>query len=161
MIQKDVFPDHGAFAKRFGQLGTSAQLDELQGLLRPRLLRRMKEDVEASLPPRSETILEVGLTLPQKKYYKALYEKNHLALSSMASKASLNNVAMQLRKCCNHPYLIRGAVRTMLSPFFGGVRGKVRNTNARMSKLGFFMLSFSFPPSSKFSFSGVFLRTFS
>jgi SNF2 family DNA or RNA helicase len=41
----------------------------------------MKEDVEKSIAPKEETIIEVELTRIQKKYYKAIYEKNfeHLA----------------------------------------------------------------------------------
>jgi SNF2 family DNA or RNA helicase len=41
----------------------------------------LKEDVEKSIAPKEETIIEVELTRIQKKYYKAIYEKNfeHLA----------------------------------------------------------------------------------
>lgn len=38
-------------------------------------LRRMKEHVEKSIAPKEETIVEVELTVTQKKYYKAIYEK--------------------------------------------------------------------------------------
>ena len=37
---------------------------------------RIKEDVEKSLPPKEETIVEVSLTALQKKFYRAIYEKN-------------------------------------------------------------------------------------
>jgi SNF2 family DNA or RNA helicase len=40
------------------------------------ILRRLKEDVEKSVPPKEETLIEVELTLAQKQYYRALYEKN-------------------------------------------------------------------------------------
>ena len=36
----------------------------------------MKENLEKSLPTKEETILDVALTLIQKTYYKAIYEKN-------------------------------------------------------------------------------------
>merc|ERR1712157_676216 len=56
----------------------------------------------------------MGTTL-QKKYYKALYEKNIQFLLRNHTKAidgpSLNNLQMQLRKCCNHPFLLRGVER--------------------------------------------------
>ena len=48
----------------------------------------------------------------QKQYYRAIYERNtdFLLRGGKASNGpSLNNIAMELRKCCNHPYLIRGA----------------------------------------------------
>jgi SNF2 family DNA or RNA helicase len=35
----------------------------------------MKEHVEKSIAPKEETIVEVELTVTQKKYYKAIYEK--------------------------------------------------------------------------------------
>ena len=48
----------------------------LHALLKPYLLRRMKEDVETKLPPREETLVEIQLTTLQKQFYKAIYEKN-------------------------------------------------------------------------------------
>eukprot|EP00501_MAST-03F_sp_TOSAG23-6_P001300 GSMAST32.ASY1.ANO1.1348.1 assembled CDS len=68
-------------------------------MLRPFLLRRLKENVEKNLPPKEETIVEVPLMPLQKQYYRA----------TAANGPSLMNVVMELRKCCNHPYLIRGA----------------------------------------------------
>ena len=73
-------------------------------MLRPYLLRRVKEDVEKALPPKEETILEVTLTPIQKSFYKAIYEKNtsFLYKGAKANNApSLMNVMMELRKCCN------------------------------------------------------------
>ena len=70
----------------------------------------MKADVEKSVPPKEETIVEVELTAVQKQYYRAIYERNVDFLSSGSSHSpSLMNVVMELRKCCNHPYLITGA----------------------------------------------------
>jgi chromodomain-helicase-DNA-binding protein 7 len=61
-------------------------------------------------------LIEVELTMLQKQYYRALYEKNIPFLLRNCNKAmdigpSLNNIAMQLRKCCNHPFLIEGVER--------------------------------------------------
>jgi SWI/SNF-related matrix-associated actin-dependent regulator of chromatin subfamily A member 5 len=67
-------------------------------VLRPFLLRRLKSDVEKGLPPKKETILKVGMSQMQKQYYNAGGERKRLL-----------NIAMQLRKCCNHPYLFQGA----------------------------------------------------
>ena len=52
------------------------KLQKLRKLIRPYLLRRKKEEVEASIPPLSETIIDVEMTNIQKKIYRALYEKN-------------------------------------------------------------------------------------
>jgi SWI/SNF-related matrix-associated actin-dependent regulator of chromatin subfamily A member 5 len=44
-------------------------------VLRPFLLRRLKADVEKGLPPKKETILKIGMSEMQKKYYAALLQK--------------------------------------------------------------------------------------
>ena len=48
----------------------------------------------------------------QKKYYRAILERNFSFLSLGATHNSnvpnLLNTMMELRKCCNHPYLITG-----------------------------------------------------
>jgi SNF2 family DNA or RNA helicase len=36
----------------------------------------VKEDVEKSLPPKEEVIIEVALTTIQKQFYRAVYERN-------------------------------------------------------------------------------------
>ncbi|MGM5143005.1 SNF2-related protein, partial [Escherichia coli] len=64
------------FVEKFGSLSDAQQVKELHNVLKPYLLRRVKEDVEKSLPPKEETIIEVALTPIQKKYYKAIYERN-------------------------------------------------------------------------------------
>ena len=45
------------------------QVRELQAVLQPILLRRMKEDVE-TLPEKEEVIVWVQLTVEQRQYYK-------------------------------------------------------------------------------------------
>ncbi len=44
-------------------------------VLRPFLLRRLKSDVEKGMPPKKETILKIGMSEMQKKYYAALLQK--------------------------------------------------------------------------------------
>lgn len=44
-------------------------------VVRPFLLRRLKSDVEKGLPPKKETILKIGMSELQKKYYAALLQK--------------------------------------------------------------------------------------
>jgi len=84
-------------------------VQQLHKLLRPFLLRRLKSDVEKGLPPKKETILKIGLTEMQKKYYAAILQKDLDAVKGGADRSRLLNVVMQLRKCCNHPYLFQGA----------------------------------------------------
>lgn len=106
------FASKEEFVDKFGQLNDSKQVQDLHSLLKPYLLRRVKEDVAKNLPPKEETILEVALTPTQKKYYKAIYERNTSFLfkgSKSGNAPSLMNIMMELRKCCNHPFLINGA----------------------------------------------------
>ncbi|EFJ50690.1 hypothetical protein VOLCADRAFT_80059 [Volvox carteri f. nagariensis] len=84
-------------------------VQQLHKVLRPFLLRRVKSDVERGLPPKKETILKIGMSDMQKKWYAALLQKDIDALNGGADRAKLLNVVMQLRKCCNHPYLFQGA----------------------------------------------------
>lgn len=75
------------------------------------MLRRLKDDVEKNLAPKEETIIEVELTNIQKKYYRAILERNFSFLAKGANQANMPNLLntmMELRKCCNHPYLING-----------------------------------------------------
>ncbi|GLD91693.1 hypothetical protein PINS_up000226 [Pythium insidiosum] len=98
------------FNNNFGKLQSQEQVVELQKLLSPYLLRRVKEDVEKSIPPKEETIISVELTTLQKQYYRAIYDKNKSFLyrGTKNSLPTLNNIQLQLRKCCNHPFLIKG-----------------------------------------------------
>jgi len=62
--------------------------------------------------------LEVTLTPIQKTYYKAIYERNTSFLfrgAKPSNAPSLMNIMMELRKCCNHPFLIRGAEERILA----------------------------------------------
>ncbi|CAI5522129.1 unnamed protein product [Closterium sp. Naga37s-1] len=84
-------------------------VQQLHKVLRPFLLRRLKSDVERGLPPKKETILKVGMSEVQRNYYRALLQKDIEVLNSGGERSRLLNIAMQLRKCCNHPYLFQGA----------------------------------------------------
>jgi SNF2 family DNA or RNA helicase len=111
-IDPEGFDDIGSFLDQYGDLKTKESIDELHEEIRPYILRRLKEDVETSVPPKEETIIEVELTADQKKYYRALYEKNvkflYKGKTSAVDGPSLLNLAMQLRKCCNHLFLLNG-----------------------------------------------------
>ena len=56
--------------------------------------------------------IKVELTTIQKKFYRAILERNFSFLakgSGYANLPNLMNTMMELRKCCNHPFLIKGA----------------------------------------------------
>ncbi|CAG8582768.1 21708_t:CDS:10, partial [Gigaspora rosea] len=88
-------------------------VQQLHKVLRPFLLRRIKSDVEKSLLPKKEVNIYVGMTSMQRKWYQRILEKDiaavNGAVSKSESKTRLLNIVMQLRKCCNHPYLFDGA----------------------------------------------------
>ena len=108
VIDPNVFADLGYFLGRFGSMQGKERVDELHEVIRPYMLRRLKEDVEKNLPTKEETIIEVELTSFQKKYYRALYEKNREFLKHNKSGVDSANIVMELRKCCNHPFLLDG-----------------------------------------------------
>ena len=111
----DVFGDAEAFDSWFNNQDADQDtvVQQLHRVLRPFLLRRVKSDVEKSLLPKKEINLYVGLSEMQKKWYKNILEKDIDAVNGAAgnkeSKTRLLNIVMQLRKCCNHPYLFDGA----------------------------------------------------
>ena len=57
--------------------------------------RRLKGDVEKSLPGKEETLVEVELTQLQKRYYKAIFEKNVAFLSGLSTKKVYDNATTQ------------------------------------------------------------------
>ncbi|XP_056009130.1 chromodomain-helicase-DNA-binding protein 8-like isoform X4 [Ostrea edulis] len=118
-LEPERFKSTQAFMAEFGELKTDNQVEKLKAILKPMMLRRLKEDVEKNLAAKEETIVEVELTNIQKKYYRAILERNFTFLSkgtgSSANVPNLLNTMMELRKCCNHPYLIKGAEDKILN----------------------------------------------
>ncbi|XP_038222216.1 chromodomain-helicase-DNA-binding protein 7-like isoform X1 [Zerene cesonia] len=112
-LEPSQFASSDAFLTEFGQLKSESEVVKLQALLKPMMLRRLKEDVEKTLAPKEETIIEVELTNIQKKYYRAILERNfsflQKGIASAANIPNLMNTMMELRKCCIHPYLLNGA----------------------------------------------------
>lgn len=118
-ILPDVFGDSDAFDQWFSATeDPSEQQDDnvvaqLHKVLKPFLLRRIKSDVEKSLLPKQELNVYVKMTDMQRKWYQKLLEKDIDAVNGAngkkESKTRLLNIVMQLRKCCNHPYLFEGA----------------------------------------------------
>ena len=193
-LQPAEFPSPEAFKERYGELSTQKAVERLHTAMRPFFLRRMKADVEKSVPPKEEIIVQVELTAIQKQWcataprtyplasvhasvhistrsptnpftpslrkqwyplpqaarqrtpaaaprspvtaaprvhrYRAIYERNLGFLSTAATAGgaahgpSLMNIVMELRKCCNHPFLIEGAEFQILSSAGGGAAGR-------------------------------------
>lgn len=77
--------------------------------LEPFILRRVKKDVEKSLPSKVEQILRVEMSSLQKQYYKWILTKNYSALRKgvKGSTTTFNNIVIELKKCCNHAFLTK------------------------------------------------------
>jgi SNF2 family DNA or RNA helicase len=118
------------FNRPFAQFGTASGTPEdeanalsneermfiihrLHELLRPFMLRRVKSEVLDQLPEKVEKVLKCDLSSWQKELYKqisvkAVAENSVLGtgfVQPQAASRGLNNVVMQLRKVCNHPFL--------------------------------------------------------
>eukprot|EP00043_Microstomoeca_roanoka_P004831 m.52060 g.52060 ORF g.52060 m.52060 type:complete len:1783 (+) comp12674_c1_seq1:372-5720(+) len=118
-IMPKIFDSWDNFEEHYGGLSDDVAanhkvLGKLHEDIKPYLLRRVKKDVEKSLPKKVEQILRVGLSQMQKQIYKHILTKNYTALRNIqrGQKSSLVNIIMELKKCCNHSSLIDQAPLT-------------------------------------------------
>jgi len=122
----DIFSSADQFNEWFDVSDKKVEAEvigQLHKVLRPFLLRRVKKDVESSIPSKKELIVYTQLSAMQREQYKnilkrdmdALYQSSGSALTQ--NKSRLLNLVMQLRKCCNHPYLFEGVEDKSLDPF--------------------------------------------
>ncbi|TRY54630.1 hypothetical protein DNTS_001611 [Danionella cerebrum] len=98
------------FTEIYADIQTEPALaDELHQVLQPFLLRRVKAEVAADLPKKTELVVFHGLSALQKRYYKAILMRDLDAFKThQNTKTQLLNILMQLRKCVDHPYLFDG-----------------------------------------------------
>lgn len=92
-------------------------IKHLQLSIKPYILRRLKKDVEKSLPSKTERILRVELSDIQTEYYRNIITRNYAALNAgvKGAQISLLNVMSELKKASNHPYLFDGAEERVLA----------------------------------------------
>lgn len=110
-LQPASFPSLTSFEERFNDLTTSEKVEELKKLVAPHMLRRLKKDAMQNIPPKTERMVPVELSSIQAEYYRAMLTKNYQILRNIGkgvAQQSMLNIVMQLRKVCNHPYLIPG-----------------------------------------------------
>uniref|UniRef100_A0A3Q2QLC6 Chromodomain helicase DNA binding protein 4b n=1 Tax=Fundulus heteroclitus TaxID=8078 RepID=A0A3Q2QLC6_FUNHE len=98
------------FLEEFADIAKEDQIKKLHDMLGPHMLRRLKADVFKHMPSKTELIVRVELS-PMQKYYKFILTRNFEALNTRGggNQVSLLNVVMDLKKCCNHPYLFPAA----------------------------------------------------
>ena len=109
-LDQGEFSDLEEFQEEFANIGKEDQISKLHDMLKPHLLRRLKKDVLKQLPPKKEQIIRVELSLLQKKIYRDIILNNYNTLQSYSragAKAAVpsKNILMELRKCCNHPFM--------------------------------------------------------
>ncbi|RLN33586.1 protein CHROMATIN REMODELING 5 isoform X3 [Panicum miliaceum] len=107
------FKSKDSFVEKYKNLSSfnETELANLHKELRPHILRRVIKDVEKSLPPKIERILRVEMSPLQKQYYKWILERNFQNLNKgvRGNQVSLLNIVVELKKCCNHPFLFESA----------------------------------------------------
>jgi len=85
-------------------------IEKLRNVLQLFFLRREKMDVEKSLMSKKHVNLYCPLVPMQRDWYKSILKKDLKGLYiDKGVKTALLNIVMQLKKCCNHPYLFDGA----------------------------------------------------
>ncbi|KAI5711284.1 hypothetical protein M8J75_015718 [Diaphorina citri] len=119
-LTPEKFNDLTSFQAEFADISKEEQVKRLHDLLGPHMLRRLKADVLKNMPSKSEFIVRVELSPMQKKYYKYILTRNFEALNPKGGgqQVSLLNIMMDLKKCCNHPYLFPAAAEE--APVQGG-----------------------------------------
>ncbi|KNE63266.1 hypothetical protein AMAG_08410 [Allomyces macrogynus ATCC 38327] len=126
------FPDPAALADEFNVLdeadatARAAKVRALHAILRPRLLRRTKDDVDLRLPPRRDQVVAVRMSPLQRELVRDIYSSNFELLTalgvqaaaaatgtgttvsagSVVRSASLQNIVMQCRKVLSHPFTL-------------------------------------------------------
>ncbi|CAI8596430.1 unnamed protein product [Vicia faba] len=112
-LDSDKFKSKDEFVQNYKNLSSfnENELANLHMELRPHILRRIIKDVEKSLPPKIERILRVDMSPLQKQYYKWILERNFHDLNKgvRGNQVSLLNIVVELKKCCNHPFLFESA----------------------------------------------------
>ena len=138
----------------------SATMLAAHHLLQLLMLRRLKESVASEMPPKLETLVTCPLADAQLFWYRRLLLKDSSVLQTVertgtdalgggpsadgdgpaptSKYKTLMNLLMQLRKCCDHPFLFSGAEddpdETSLEELVGA-SGKLRVLDRLLLKL--------------------------
>ncbi|KAI9322475.1 P-loop containing nucleoside triphosphate hydrolase protein [Dichotomocladium elegans] len=111
-VDPEKFADVEELEKKYSELSKEV-VQNLHEQLKPYFLRRTKEMILKTLPPKSEIIVPVTMTALQKEVCRNIMTKNMISFAALSgqtksskSKKGLANILMQLRKALNHPYLI-------------------------------------------------------
>ncbi|KAF4671115.1 hypothetical protein FOL46_000425 [Perkinsus olseni] len=142
-----ISQQHEATADHQELKGGRDVITVLHRILRPFMLRRLKSDVATDLPEKRSVYVFVQATDMQRSLYRDLLMKNTDCIvndgpnsnsGQQQHKMRLLNTLMQLRKCCNHPYLFEGMEPG--PPYFDGPHlwgnsGKLRVVDKLLERL--------------------------
>lgn len=110
-----IVPDFFSNSEKFENYVLNADKEEksiekLRNVLQLFFLRREKIDVEKSLMAKKYVNIYCPLSDMQRDWYKSILKKDLSGVYlDKGIKTTLLNIVMQLKKCCNHPYLFEGA----------------------------------------------------
>eukprot|EP00189_Rhodosorus_marinus_P008285 CAMPEP_0184753440 /NCGR_PEP_ID=MMETSP0315-20130426/44101_1 /TAXON_ID=101924 /ORGANISM="Rhodosorus marinus, Strain UTEX LB 2760" /LENGTH=2740 /DNA_ID=CAMNT_0027232815 /DNA_START=1 /DNA_END=8224 /DNA_ORIENTATION=- len=112
-------------------------INRLHQVLRPFLLRRLKSEVESQLPDKIETVIRCQQSVWQKVLYRQVQNKAAVSLGDGAGLKKFNNMIMQLKKICNHPFIFydEDQVWTLPSSFLVRSSGKFEFLSRVLPKL--------------------------
>ena len=98
--------------------------EDLMARIRPFLMRRLKKDVMAQLPPKIESLIPVTMPGDQRKVYNAVLAQKRLRIEGLMEHSQLSfgraqvlQALMELRQICCHPSLVL--------PHYTGESGKL------------------------------------
>ncbi|ELA42835.1 uncharacterized protein VICG_00150 [Vittaforma corneae ATCC 50505] len=110
-----IVPDFFSNSEKFENYVLNADKEEksiekLRNVLQLFFLRREKIDVEKNLMAKKYVNIYCPLSGMQREWYKSILKKDLSGIYlDRGIKTTLLNIVMQLKKCCNHPYLFEGA----------------------------------------------------
>ena len=92
----------------------------LKGLIKPFMLRRLKDDCNLGLPPKTEKIIWCKFSKRQRQLYEDFLSRGRTKKDlKEGSYLKVMSVFIKLRKVCNHPDLFEGKeVKTPLNFYF-------------------------------------------
>jgi len=105
------FTDMEGFLNEFAEIAKEDQVKKLHDMLGAHMLRRLKADVLTGFVGKKEFLVRVNLTPMQRKFYRFVLARNFEGLNARGgpNNSSLLNIMMDLKKCCNHPFLFTKA----------------------------------------------------
>jgi chromodomain-helicase-DNA-binding protein 1 len=89
-LLSDKFDDCDRFVAEFGSIQEVSGISRLHEVINVYLLRRKVSDVDVSIEPKEETIIEVQLPIVQRMLYRSVVDRNRKALLAKLSTQNQN-----------------------------------------------------------------------